>query len=96
MKNSKEDSPIKDLIILYHNIWDKVNFKEVLEEYLRLSELSKTEQKLLFINISLPLEYNKTNNEVINTINRVKMFNYLYKTEELIRPYYSIKKIKEE
>lgn len=95
-KNSKEDSPIKDLIILYHNIWDKVNFKEVLEEYLRLSELSKTEQKLLFINISLPLEYTKTNNEVLNTINCVKMFNYLYKTEELIRPYYSVKQIKEE
>lgn len=83
------ETPIKDIIDLYHKEWNKTDFKEALETYIKQVSLTKEEQKLLFIYLSIPIEYKETEDELINTSNMNKFIEYIYKTEELIRPYYS-------
>ena len=85
------ESPIKDFLILYRNEWYQCDFKEPLSIYLSNANITESEKKLLFIYMSLPLDYKETEDELENTMNMTKVIEYLYKTEELIRPYYSIK-----
>lgn len=84
------DSPIIDFINFYKNDWELLDFTEPLKIYLEKVKLSEDELKLLFINICIPdkIEIKGTELEKVN-ITR-KLFDYIYKCEELIRPYYSI------
>lgn len=85
------DTPISDLIDFYHNEWDHIEFSGILESYLSKNKLSEEEKKLFFINISTPIKIEFGNNEFNNTCLVRNLFDYLYKTEILIGPYYSIK-----
>lgn len=87
--NSRIETPIIDIVTLYHQVWDKVEFSSLLERYLSKCELSESELKLLLINITLPLEINNATTEFERVIEMNKFVNYIYKTEELVRPYYS-------
>lgn len=89
-RNSRFDSPIIDLIEFYHNEWDKIEFSSILEKYFDKCTLLPEEKKLLFINISMPQFKEFTDDEMNNVIIIRKIFDYLYKTEELIRPYYTV------
>lgn len=83
------ETPIIDIITLYHNIWEKTEFSQLLKRYIEKCSLSDEELKLLLINISIPLETNEYSNEIDRTIEMSKFVDYIYKTEDLIRPYYS-------
>ncbi len=85
---SKIDSPILDLVSFYKNEYNEYNFEEIIDKYLTRYELTEYEKKLFFILICIPdelilegSEYNKT-----KTINEYLV--YIYKTEELIKPYF--------
>ena len=55
-------------------------------------QLNENEKKLLFIVISLPKKIEIKDTEFETCIEVRKTLDYLYKTEELVRPYYSIEK----
>lgn len=89
--NATFDSPILDITNLYHNEWNKANFSSMLKNYLERCSLSDDEKKLLFINLAIPKKIEKYDDEMINVSVTSNLFDYIYKTEELIRPYYTEK-----
>ena len=84
------DSPVVDLINLYHNDYNKYVFSIFLKEYLKGYELLDYEKSLLFIMISIPQIIEFTNNEMDNTIKASKRVDYIVKTNEILRPYYIV------
>ena len=88
--NYKVDSPVLDLINLYHNDFNKYDYGEFLSTYLKDFSLLPEEKRLLFIVISLPKVTYFTDNDMDNTINIGKFIDYINKTERIIRPYYPI------
>lgn len=89
--NYKIDSPVLDLINLYHNDFTKYDYSSFLSSYLKQNDLLPNEKRLLFITISLPKVTYFTDNEMDNTIMVGKFIDYINSTEKLIRPYYPIK-----
>ena len=85
------DSPVVDLINLYHNDYNKYDYSIFLKEYLKGYELLDYEKSLLFIMISIPQIIEFTNNEMDNTIKASKRVDYIVKTNEILRPYYMVK-----
>ena len=85
------DSPVVDLINLYHNDYNKYDYSIFLKEYLKGYELLDYEKSLLFIMISMPKIIDFTNNEMENTIKASKRVDYIVKTNEILRPYYMVK-----
>ena len=92
--NYKIDSPVLDLINLYHNDFNKYDYGSFLNNYLKQNELLPEEKRLLFIVISLPKVQYFTDNEIDNTIMVGKLIDYINNTEKLIRPYYPIQEEK--
>ncbi len=88
-EKSKIDNPVLDIINFYKNEFFEIDFESLLNNYLTKYPLSDDEKKLLFIIISIPMEVNLTESEFENTVIIRKMLDYLYKTEDLIRPYYT-------
>lgn len=83
------DTPILDIVKLYKNVYITKNFSEALKIYLEKFPLVENEKKLLFIMLVMPNEL-KLNNDELNNVNIVRKYlDYIYKTENLIRPYYS-------
>lgn len=89
--NYQIDSPVLDLINLYHNDFAKYDYSSFLSAYLKQGDLLPEEKRLLFINISLPKPIYFNDNEMDNTILVGKLIDYINSTEKLIRPYYPIK-----
>lgn len=88
--NYTVDTPVLDLINLYHNDYSKYNFSNFLDKYMTIFELLPEEKHLLFLMISFPIDYTSGTDEMKNTINASKVFDYINETEKLIRPYYAI------
>ena len=88
--NYTVDTPVLDLINLYHNDFGKYNYSNFLDKYLKLFDLLDEEKHLLFLMISFPIPLNMGSNEMNNTVNASKLFDYINETENLIRPYYSV------
>lgn len=84
------ESPIVDLIDFYHHEWNKIEFTNFLDKYLDKCSLLEEEKKLFIINISLPIECEFSKDEMHNVIVIRELFDYIYKTEQLIRPYYTV------
>lgn len=87
--NAKIDTPVIDLVNFYKNEYDNLDFKEIFKTYTYHFDFTADEYKLFFILISLPNIINISNNTKENLHNITELKNYLNKTEELIRPYYS-------
>ena len=87
---SKIDNPVLDLISFYQNNYFDLDFTTLFSMYQKKYPLTESEKKLLFIVISLPKEINIKNNEFDTCIEVRKSLDYLFKTEQLVRPYYSI------
>lgn len=89
---TKIDLPIFDIYKLYLKHSLEFEFGEILKRYEKNYPLYEDERKLFFILILLPpkIEFNQT--EYQNTKKIGKMIDYLYKTENLISPYYSNKR----
>jgi len=83
------DTPVLDLINLYLNDYNKYEFSNFLEVYNQRFPLSDEEKKLFFIMISLPKKIEFSNYEYDNTTKINNLMIYIYKTENLIRPYYT-------
>ncbi len=88
--NYKVDSPVLDLINLYHNDFNKYDYGSFLSNYLKNNELKNNEKRLLFIVISLPKVTYFTDDEMENTISVGKLIDYINNTEKLIKPYYPL------
>ncbi len=93
--NAKIDTPVLDFAHLYKKEYEKCNFEYVLQRYLNNFPLLEYEKKLLFILITLPEEIIITNNEFNDTKEMQRLFDYVFKTENLIRPYYASDEEKE-
>lgn len=81
------DTPVIDIVKLYKNEWKNINFSEILERYIYKFPLLDYEKKILFILISLPPQIKKSNNEFEKCKVISEVMDYVFKTEELIRPY---------
>ncbi len=88
--NAKFDTPILDLYKLYqNNFWD-LEFKAIYNKYKMVNNLSQEEEKLFFVLISLPLEIDFTGEDEFTICKKMrKKLDYVYKTEEFLKPYYS-------
>lgn len=82
---AKTDSPILDLITLYKKEYYNYDFSIIINNYLNRYSWLEDELKLFLIIIALPPKIEITDNayEDIKTIR--KTFDYIYKTEELIK-----------
>ena len=87
---SKIETPVIDLVKFYQNNYLDVNFKKVFDKYLSNYPLNAMEKKLFFVLISIPpkIEFDMLD-ELKNTRDVRTKLDYVFKTEELIRPYYS-------
>ena len=86
------DSPIIDIVKLYKKVYLNMDFSETLKIYMDNFPLNDGEKKLLFIMLVMPDEINLDNNEVQNVYTTRKYLDYVFKTENLIKPYYSLEK----
>lgn len=90
------DSPVLDLVKLYKNEYFDLNFESLLDKYENVFKLSKEEKKLLYILLSIPpiLKLNDNVDEFRQCEDLRKILDYVYKTEDLIRPKKLEKEIK--
>lgn len=86
---SKFDTPVLDLTTLYKNNFWELEFTNLYKKYLSINRLSDEEQKLFFILISLVPEIEFNGSEFECTKNMRKKLDYVFKTEEFLKPYYS-------
>ena len=91
-EKAKVDTPILDIINFYHNEFNELNFDTLLSNYMNKFHLNDSEKKLLFIMISIPYEIKFTSDELHDCKLISNILDYIYKTEELIRPYYTEQK----
>ena len=84
---SKKDLPIFDLLKLYKQYYDKLDFCDLLKIYETQYPLLKEEKILFFVLISIPdkLEFNNSELNMCKNIN--KFYNYLSESEKLINDY---------
>lgn len=86
----KVDTPILDIVKLYHNEFFNYDFGPILKKYFKRFSLTEAEKQLLFILIALPPEIKMNgNNEYEKTKNVREQLDYVFKTDDLLRPYYS-------
>lgn len=83
------DSPILDIIKFYKREYRNLEFSSVLDVYFSLFTLLEDEKLLLFIVMSLPNKIELTSNEFNNTNIVSDMYNYIFKTENLLKSYKS-------
>ncbi len=86
------DTPIIDIVKLYKNEYLNMNFSEALERYFYKFPLLPHEKKLLFILITLPPEIKEEDTIFNQCMSNNKVIDYIFKTEDLIRPYYTEEK----
>lgn len=88
--HSKIDSPVLDFVKFYQKEYFDFDFDGLFQMYQSKFPWNEQEKKLFFILISLPQKVSFTKSEIDNCHDLRKCLDYLYKTEELIRPYYAI------
>ncbi len=93
---SRFDTPVIDLYKLYKKEYNNLNFSEVLNNYLYHFNYNDDELKLFFVLITIPDEIIFNSDNFTNLQCIYNLCNYINKTEELVRPYYSNNEEKEE
>ena len=88
---NKIDMPIYDLLTLYKKYYLDFDFYELFNYYEYRYPLTNEERKMLFILMSIPEKLVLDSSEYKNSIKCRKFFDYIYKTEDLINEYKSIK-----
>lgn len=86
---AKIDTPVLDLVKFYKNEYFNYDFDSIIKRYFSKYPLLESERKLFFILISLPPLVELNDTEYKNCINVRKCLDYIFKTEALVRPYYS-------
>jgi len=82
------DSPILDIYELYQSEALNVEFGTVLNMYLKYFPLEKEELDLLLIMLCMPREIKFEENEFLSCEKIRNALDYVFRTEELVRPYY--------
>lgn len=86
---AKFDTPVLDLVKLYQNNYWELEFETIYKKYLNISNLASHEQQLFFILISLVPEIEFTDNEFEACKSMRRKLDYIYKTEQFLKPYYA-------
>lgn len=94
-EKSKIDSPVLDLVLFYQREFFDLDFGTLFQKYQEKFPWSDAEKKLFFLIISIPQKVTFSSNEFDNCRMLRESLDYLYKTEELIRPYYAIEQQEE-
>ena len=89
-EKSKIDSPVLDLVHFYQKEYFDVEFQTLFQKYQEKFSWNSEEKKLFFILISLPKKMDFSGSEFQNCKNVRDSLDYLFKTESLVRPYYTI------
>lgn len=84
------DSPILDFYNFYEKEALELEFSSILKEYLNKIKLSDDERALLFILLCMPKDIEMGENEFKSCDVISNAYDYVYKTEWLVRPYYSV------
>ena len=87
---AKVDTPVLDLVKLYKKEYFNYDFESIIKRYLNKYPLLDSEQKLFFILIPMPPIIELNDSEYNNCVNVRKKLDYIFKTESLVRPYYTI------
>ena len=91
-EKSKIDTPVLDLVTFYKNDYFNLDFESILERYLKKNPLSEEEKKLFFILISIIDEVKLDKDEFYSCQSVRKSLDYLFISEQLVRPYYTVEK----
>lgn len=86
----RNDTPIMDLVTLYQTEYFTIHFDVILSRYLEKVNLSEDEKKLFFILISIPKKLEFTTDEFKDCKMVREALDYIFITEELVRPYYAV------
>lgn len=87
--NAKIDTPVLDIVKLYQKEYFDYNFESIIKRYFDKYPLNESEKKLFFILISLPPTLTFGENEYQNCAKVREVLDYVFKTEVLVRPYYT-------
>jgi len=87
--HAKFDFPIYDLERFYRKNYKEIHFDILLNSYEKKYPLTEDERKLLFILISIPDKIALGNHSYSNMKVVDELLSYLYKTNEIISPYYA-------
>lgn len=87
---SSIDSPIIDFYNFYSKEALNVEFGAILKEYLKNMDLHDDEKALLFILLCMPKDIDFADDEFHSCEKISSFFDYIYRTEWLVRPYYAI------
>lgn len=94
--HSKIDSPVLDLVPFYQREYFDLDFEDLFLTYQTKFPWNEEEKKLFFLLISLPQKPVLTEDEFLNCQKIRETLDYVYKTEELIRPYYAVEQKEEQ
>ncbi|MGM9834492.1 MAG: hypothetical protein ACI31M_01775 [Bacilli bacterium] len=86
------DSPILDMINFYRKEFYNLHFNSIFSTYFNNFELKEEEKQLLFICISIPDKITIDGTEYEKCMKIGKLYDYIFKTEEVLKPYYSEEK----
>ncbi len=87
---SSIDSPVLDIYKLYEKEALNVEFSSALKNYLSSCSLDPEDKELLFILLCLPKKFELHKSEFASCASLGNSLDYVFKTENLVRPYYSI------
>lgn len=87
--NYKIDTPVLDIANFYKKEYLNINFEEALARYMEVYPMLEHEKKLLFILITLPPVLSNEGSEFNKCKETRRVLDYIFKTENLIRPYYA-------
>lgn len=90
--NAKIDTPVLDIVKLYKKEYFNYDFSEIIKRYFEKYPLNASEKKLFFILISLPPVIKFEETEYKNCAGVRETLDYVFKTESLVRPYYTEQK----
>lgn len=88
--NSTIDSPVLDVYSFYKKEGLNLEFGSILKEYFKVNPLEEEEKELLFILLCMPDEIKFSEDEFSSCNNISSLIDHIYKTEYLVRPYYSV------
>lgn len=86
----RTDTPVMDLVTFYQAEYFTIHFDVVFSRYLEKVNLSEDEKKLFFLLISIPPKIEFTDSEFKDCKMVREALDYVFITEELVRPYYAV------
>lgn len=92
---ARQDMPFYDLLDFYNRYALEFDFDELFRVYESKYQLLEEERLLLFILMSIPKKLEYKSSEIERCREARKMLDYIYKTEMLITPYYTVEGEKE-